>query len=65
MTIDGNGKVVALVKELNEKSELLCELDGLGIWLGRSTCGPIPPEECNPSELGTVDGDFTSHIHLE
>ena len=25
----------------------------------------VPPEECNPSELGTADGHFTSHIHLE
>ena len=65
MTIDGNKKVVTLVKELNEKSELLCEPNGLEIWLERSTCEPIPLEECNPSELGTVDGDFTSHIHLE
>ena len=65
MTIDDNEKVVTLVKELNEKSELLCEPNGLAIWLERSTCEPIPPEECNPSELGTVDGDFTSHIHLE
>ena len=65
MTIDGNEKIVALVKELNRKCELLCEPNGLEIWLGRSTGELVPPEECNPSELGTADGDFTSHIHLE
>ena len=40
MTIDDNEKVVTLVKELNEKSELLCEPNGLEIWLERSTCEP-------------------------
>ena len=44
MTIDGNEKVVALVKELNEKSELLCEPNGLEIWLERSTGELVPLE---------------------
>ena len=48
MTIDGNGKVVALVKELTEKSEPLCKPNGLEIWLERCT-GELVPLECNPS----------------
>ena len=53
------------MKGLNEKSELLCEPSGLEIWLESSTGELVLPEECNPSRLGTADGDFTSHIHLE
>ena len=65
MTIDGNEKIIALVKRLNKKSGLLCEPNGLEIWLERSTGEVVPLEECNPPGLGTADGDFASHIHLE
>ena len=58
MTIDGNEKVIALVKSQTRKvnSE---------IWLKRSTGELVPLVECSPSKLGTADGDSTSHIHLE